>query len=103
MTKINLGALTAASDAYEKEVDAFDAWATQNKSEAGNVSSYIGSAKRLLVAGKNLVRRLRDKKPYSSTEKSWMGTASGWMVDGSPDEVLSKYNDVISAYNSVRF
>ena len=85
VTKINLGALTAASEAYEKEVDAFDAWATQNKSEAGNVSSYLGSAKRLLVAGKNLVRRLRDKKPYSSTEKSWMGTASGWMVDGSPD------------------
>jgi 2-succinyl-5-enolpyruvyl-6-hydroxy-3-cyclohexene-1-carboxylate synthase len=103
VNKINLGALTAASEAYEKEVDAFDAWVTQNKSEAGNVSSYVSSAQRLLVAGKNLVRRLRDKKPYSSTEKSWMGTASGWMVDGSPDEVLSKYNDVISAYNSVRF
>jgi hypothetical protein len=103
VVKINLAALTSASDAYEKAVDAFDAWASQNKTEANSTSSYLRAAKELVIAGKNLVRHIRDKKPYSGTERSWMGTSSGWMVDGSPDAVLDKYNKLVDAYNSVRY
>jgi hypothetical protein len=103
VAKINLVALTAASDNFEKAVDAFEAWSNQSKSEANSSSSYLRTAKDLVIAGKNLVRHIRDKKPYSATEKSWMGTSSGWMVEGSPDAVLDKYNKLIDAYNSVRF
>jgi hypothetical protein len=103
VAKINLAALAAASDAFEKEVDAFEAWANAAKGESGNTSSYLRTAKDLVIAGKNLVRHIRDKKPYSSTEKSWLGTSSGWMVEGSPDAVLDRYNKLIDAYNSVRF
>jgi len=103
VSKINLAALGAASDSFEKQVDAFDAWANQNKAESSGTSSVLRAAKDLVIAGKNLVRHIRDKKPYSSTEKSWMGTSSGWMVDGSPDAVLDKYNKLIDAYNSARY
>ncbi len=103
VSKINLTALSTASDAFEKQVDGFDAWATQNKTEASGTSSVLRTAKDLVTAGKNLVRHIRDKKPYSSTEKSWMGTSSGWMVDGSPDAVLDRYNKLIDAYNSARY
>jgi hypothetical protein len=103
VTKINLQGLTQASDNFEKAVDAFETWSSQSKNESGSTSSYLRSAKDLVIAGKNLVRHIRDKKPYSATEKSWMGTSSGWMVEGSPDAVLDKYNKLIDAYNSVRF
>jgi len=103
VTKINLVALTAASDGFEKGVDAFEAWSNQSKSEGGSTTSYLRTAKDLVIAGKNLVRHIRDKKPYSATEKSWMGTSDGWKVEGSPDAVLDKYNKLIDAYNSVRF
>jgi Protein of unknown function (DUF3829) len=102
LAKINLPALTAASDNFEKAVDAFEAWANQNKSEAANASNFLRAAKELVLAGKNLVRHIREKKPYSAAEKSRMGTSSGWMVDGSPDQVLDRYNKLVDAYNSVR-
>ena len=103
VSKINLVGLTQASDNFEKAVDAFETWSNQSKTESGSTSSYLRTAKDLVIAGKNLVRHIRDKKPYSATEKSWMGTSSGWMVEGSPDALLDKYNKLIDAYNSVRF
>jgi hypothetical protein len=102
-SKINLVALTAACDNFEKAVDAFEAWSNQAKGESGNTASFLRTAKDLVIAGKNLVRHIRDKKPYTATEKNWMGTSSGWMVEGSPDALLDKYNKLIDAYNSVRF
>jgi hypothetical protein len=102
-SKINLAALTVACDNFEKAVDGFETWSNQAKGESGNVSSFLRAAKDLVIAGKDLVRHIRDKKPYSDTDKRQMGTASGWMVEGSPDALLDKYNKLIDAYNSVRF
>ena len=103
VAKINLAALSGAEDTYDQAVDAFETWSTQNKSESSNTSSYLSSAKDLVIAGKNLVRHIRDKKPFSAFEKQRMGTSSGWMVEGSPDAVLDKYNKLVDAYNSVRY
>src|SRR5215471_970637 len=72
-SKINLAALTAACDNFEKAVVAFEAWSNQAKNESSNTSSYLRAAKDMVTAGKNLVGHIRDKKPYSPTEKSWMG------------------------------
>ena len=102
-SKINLPALTAACDNFEKAVLAFEAWSKQTKGESASTSTFLGTAKELVVAGKNLVVHIRDKKPYSETDKRQMGTSSGWMVEGSPDALLDKYNKLIDAYNSVRF
>ncbi len=103
VAKINLPALTTASDNFEKAVDVFEAWANQNKAEASHASTFLRTARDLVVAGKTLVRHIREKKAYSATERSWMGTSSGWMVDGSPDQVLDRYNKLVDAYNAVRF
>jgi hypothetical protein len=103
VTKINLAALSAAEDSYDQAVDAFEAWSNQNKSESSNTSSYLNAAKELVIVGKNLVRRIRDKKPFSAFEKNRMGTSSGSSVEGSPDAVLDKYNRLVDAYNLVRY
>jgi len=103
VSKINLAGLSAAEDAYDQAVDAFETWSNQNKSESSNTSSYLSSAKDLVIVGKNLVRHIRDKKPFSAFEKRQMGTSAGWMVEGSPDAVLDKYNKLVDAYNLVRY
>jgi len=103
LTKINLAALSGAEDSYDQAVDAFETWSNQNKSESSNTSSYLSAAKDLVIVGKNLVRHIRDKKPFSAFEKRQMGTSSGWMVEGSPDAVLDKYNKLVDAYNTVRY
>jgi uncharacterized protein YfiM (DUF2279 family) len=103
ITKINLAALTGAADTYDQAVDSFETWSTQNKAESSNTSSYLSAAKELVIAGKNLVRRIRDKKTFSAFEKRQMGTSAGWMVEGSPDAVLDKYNKLVDAYNTVRY
>jgi hypothetical protein len=49
-----------------------------------------------LKAAKELMRRVRDKKPLTGMERSWVGTSSGWMVEGSPDKLLHQYNEMVS-------
>jgi hypothetical protein len=103
VVKINLAALTGAEDTYDQSVEAFETWSNQNKTESSSTSSYLSAAKELVIAGKNLVRRIRDKKPFSAFEKRQMGTSAGWMVEGSPDAVLDKYNKLVDAYNLVHY
>jgi hypothetical protein len=103
IAKINLTALTGAEDTYDQAVEGFETWSNQSKAESSNTSSYLSAAKELVIAGKNLVRRIRDKKPFSAFEKRQMGTSAGWMVEGSPDAVLDKYNKLVDAYNMVRY
>ncbi|MGU3496537.1 YiiG family protein [Xanthobacteraceae bacterium A53D] len=83
--------ITAAVADYEaavKEVEAF----------AG--SSFTRSAKSFLVTSKQLMRRIRDKVPYSSGEKMHLSSqGAGWMVEGSPPRLTKDYNDLISSYN----
>ncbi|MEP6848062.1 MAG: YiiG family protein [Acidobacteriota bacterium] len=59
-------------------------------------SMYFSSADELLKDTKELMRRIRDHKPFDSFEKGELGTAGGWMVEGSPDKVIYAYNQLIS-------
>ncbi len=88
----------AVSD-YEKAIDDFDKYVTDNK--VGSVSSLISDGKDLKIATKKLMRRVRDKTPYTTGDKMLLGDTSEWMVDGSPGKALSKYNDFIRDFNSV--
>ena len=45
------------------------------------------------------MRRIRDKKPYSSGDKMVLGSGGGWMVEGSPARLLRDYNQLIESYN----
>jgi hypothetical protein len=57
-------------------------------------------AKSYLVTAKQLMRRIRDKVPYSSGDKMMLSNAgSGWMVEGSPPRLLRDYNQVVESYN----
>jgi len=58
-------------------------------------STYFSAADDLLKSTKELMRRLREHKPFDSIEKEEMGTSAGWMVDGSPDKVVYSYNQLI--------
>jgi len=57
---------------------------------------YFDSADELLKSVKELMRRIRDHKPFDSFEKEELGTSAGWMVEGSPDKVIYSYNQLIN-------
>ena len=78
-------------DDFEKSVDDLKS-AGANKSLS---SLYISSCDGFLKASKELMRRVRDKKPFSDFERRELGTSAGWMVEGSPDKLLNKYNEMI--------
>ena len=59
-------------------------------------SMYFNSADEFLKNTKELMRRIRDHKPFDSFEKGELGTAAGWMVEGSPDKVIYSYNQLIN-------
>ena len=62
-------------------------------------SMFASSAKSVLVTAKQLMRRIRDKVPYTSGQKMMMSPGSAWMVEGSPARLLRDYNQLIEAYN----
>ena len=69
-------------------------------SDAKIGSFFIGNAKSFLTTAKQLMRRIRDKVPYSAGDKMMLGTpARGWMVEGSPPRLLRDYNQLVEAYN----
>ncbi len=73
------------------------------KEELPLMHSSLGSAAEdTLVAAKQVIRRVRDKVPYSTGEKMNINNGAGWMVQGSPDALVRKYNDLIGASNRLR-
>jgi hypothetical protein len=63
-------------------------------------SMFVGNAKSFLTTAKQLMRRLRDKVPYSTGDKMMLNAGSGWMVEGSPPRLLRDYNQLVESYNS---
>ncbi|MBX9846864.1 MAG: YiiG family protein [Xanthobacteraceae bacterium] len=96
--KPDLSALTAALNDYEAAVKA----AEQASGADGDIkigSMFIGNAKTFLTSGKQLMRRIRDKTPYSQGDRMMLNAGSGWMVEGSPQRLMRDYNQLIDAYN----
>src|SRR5262245_39821895 len=96
--KPDLAAITQALNEYESIVRA-----TEQVSSAGGDakvdSMFIGSAKSFLTTAKQLMRRIRDKVPYSTGDKMMLNSGGGWMVEGSPPRLLRDYNQLIESYN----
>lgn len=59
-------------------------------------STYFSAGDDLVKSTKELMRRIREHKPFNSIEKEELGTQAGWMVDGSPDKVIYSYNQLNS-------
>ena len=62
-------------------------------------SMFMSSTKSFLVTAKQLMRRIRDKVPYSQGDRMMLNSGGGWMVEGSPHRLLRDYNQLIEDYN----
>ena len=60
---------------------------------------FISNAKSFLTTAKQLMRRVRDKVPYSQGDRMMLNGGGGWMVEGSPPRLLRDYNQLIDAFN----
>lgn len=97
--KPDVAAITQAIGEFEELVTAAEQFAGGGAN--GKIGSmFISNAKSFLTSAKQLMRRVRDKTPYSQGDKMMLGNAgAGWMVEGSPPRVLRDYNQLIDAYN----
>jgi hypothetical protein len=99
--KPDMAAITQSLDEYEATVNAsaeFVGSSALDKSKIG--SMFMSGAKTFLTSAKQLMRRIRDKTPYSSGDKMMLNAqGSGWMVEGSPPRLLRDYNQLIEGYN----
>ena len=97
--KADMAAVDKALGDYEATVKA-----AEQSAPAGNGpkigSMFMSSAKSYLVTAKQLMRRVRDRVPYSAGDRMMLNNAmSGWMVEGSPPRLLRDYNQMVDAYN----
>lgn len=92
---------TASSPDIAKITEAVaDFETTLKEVEAYAGSGFTSAAKAYLVTAKQLMRRIRDKVPYSTGDKMMLsGQGSGWMVAGSPPRLTHDYNALVSSYN----
>lgn len=94
----NLPKVIETLNEYEAIVKSAEEYAAANKD--GKIgSSFISSAKTYLTTAKLLMRRVRDKVPYSQGDKMMIDAGSGWMIEGSPQRLMRDYNDLIERYN----
>lgn len=94
----DLTTITQALNDYEQAIKgAEQASAAGGDAKIG--SFFMSNAKSYLVTGKQLMRRTRDRVPYSSGERMTINAGSGWMVEGSPQRLLRDYNQLVDAYN----
>jgi tetratricopeptide (TPR) repeat protein len=98
--KPDIGAITQALDDYEKAVKAAEEAAASADPAQKIGGMFISNAKSYLTTAKQLMRRIRDKTPYSAGDRMMLGQqGAGWMVEGSPPRLLRDYNQLIEAYN----
>ncbi len=99
IAKPDVAAITQALDEYESLVKGAEQFSGAG-SDAKIGSMFISNARSFLVTAKAVMRRIRDKVPYSAGDKMMLGNeGSGWMVEGSPPRLLRDYNQLVDAYN----
>lgn len=97
-SKPDIAAISKAVEDYEAILKATETYAAVNKgSKIG--SSFVNSGKSYLTTAKQLMRRVRDKVPYSQGDKMMLDAGGGWMVEGSPARLTRDYNQLVESYN----
>ena len=90
----------AQVDAFEAVVKSTDDYATGHAAEKKTTySRFISSAKDFLKSCRALHRRVRDKTPWSFSDKHSMSNGMAEHIEGHPANVLKTYNDLVSASN----
>jgi hypothetical protein len=95
--KPDLAALTQAVNTYDDTIKAAEQASGGDGKKIGSI--FISNAKSFLTTAKQLMRRIRDKVPYSQGDRMMLGGGGGWMVEGSPPRLLRDYNQLIEGYN----
>jgi hypothetical protein len=97
--KPDLVAITKAIADYEAIIKSAEELAADNpKDKVG--SMFVSNAKSFLTTAKQLMRRIRDKVPYSQGDRMMLGSGGGWMVEGSLPRLMRDYNQLVQSYNS---
>jgi hypothetical protein len=97
-SKADLAAIAQAIADYESTIKGAEEFAGSGGGKIGSI--FISNAKSYLVTAKQLMRRIRDRVPYSAGDRMMLNNAmSGWMVEGSPSRLLRDYNQLVDAYN----
>ena len=106
-SEIDLEKLQAAVSEYETHWAELHAFAAAHKAEVdAQVMAYwrIDSpAEELLKSGKAVMRRRRDKVPFSTGERSTIAAHNAESVEGHPASLLRAYNGLIDATNGMSF
>jgi hypothetical protein len=95
--KPDAAAIAKALGEFEELVKGAEEFSGNGNGKIG--SMFLRESKSFLVTAKQLMRRIRDKVPYSSGDRMMMGGGGGWMVEGSPARLLRDYNQMIDSYN----
>lgn len=66
-------------------------------------SLYTSACDDFSKASKEMMRRIRDGKKFTDTERRQIAMGAGWMVEGSPAKVIKAYNDMIQRRSLTRF
>jgi hypothetical protein len=95
--KPNAAAMAQAVNEYEALVKSTEKLVADGEGKIG--SFFISNAKSYLVTAKQVMRRIRDKVPYSQGDRMMLNAGSGWMVEGSPQRLMRDYNQLVESYN----
>ena len=94
----DLAAMSKALEDYEAILKATETYAAVNKGSKIS-SGFVNTAKSYLTTAKQLMRRVRDKVPYSQGDRMMLDAGGGWMVEGSPARLTRDYNQLVESYN----
>jgi len=98
--EITADELTPLIEDFEKTIESLR---VAGKSKASTSDLYAKSCEDFTKASKEMMRRIRDGRKFSDTERRQIAMGAGWMVEGSPDNVIKAYNDMIRSRSFTRF
>lgn len=96
----DIAKVTPVLERYEASIKALEAYGEGHPEEkAGSI--FVSAARSFLKTGKELMRRVRDKTPYSTGERMNLSNSlAAWMVEGSPASLIHNYNELVERFNS---
>lgn len=106
LNEVDVEAFQKGLDALETSIDELDAYHQAHGDELMTTvqfDNFLDQCNEYLKAAKDLMRRARDKTPYTDLEQNQIGTASEWMVDGSPGQMIQAYNKVVDYSNTLTY
>ncbi len=75
----------------------------RNDNSKPMAANYVRTCDEFTKAAKEMMRRIRDGKKFSDSDKRLIASGAGWMVEGSPQKVIKAYNDMIQSRHFTRF